>query len=159
MTRSFILAAVLLTAATATAWGQSTCDDMRQLRLDRMWEQANAAFDAGKTAADEIYREEFQTANTAYAQALASAEAAYNGSLYWAVKSAEELGHPAIAAPIADAGAQRAEDRNAAHREWTSSVSDAMSRWTASMEKAEIVRSVFVGENVLIIEEQFSECR
>ena len=158
MTRSFILAAVLSAMVTAAAWGQ-TCDEIQQLRMDKLWEQANTAFDAGKAGADQTYREEFQAAHTAYEQALGDAEAAYDGSLYWAVRSAEELGHSAIAAPIADAVAKRAEDRNEAHREWASSVSDMMSRWSASMEKAEIVRSVFVGRNVVLIEEQFSDCR
>ena len=36
MTPSLILAAVLLAATAATAWGQSTCGDMRQLRPDEM---------------------------------------------------------------------------------------------------------------------------
>ena len=158
MTRSLVLATVLSTAVAAAAWGQ-TCDDIQQTRMDMMWEQANAAFDAGKSTADETYKEEFQTANAIYTQALADAEAAYGGSLYWAVKSAEELGHSAIADPITDAIAKRAEDRNVAHREWVSSVSDMMSGWRDSMEKAEIDRSAFIRKNIRIIEEQISDCR
>ena len=158
MTRTLILAAVLSAAAAATAWGQ-TCDEVQQLRMDKLWEEANAAFHTGKAMADDAYKEEFQRANATYEQALTNAEVAYDGSLYWAVRSAEELGHSAIAAPIADAVAQRAQDRNAAHRDWASSVSDMMSRWSASMETVEIGRSVFVGTNILLIEEQFSDCQ
>lgn len=158
MIRALILAAVLWAAVAATAGGQ-TCDKIQQLRMDEMWEQANAAFDAGRAMADDAYKEEFQTANAAYEQALADAEAAYDGSLYWAVRSAEQLGHSAIAAPIADAVAKRAQDRSEAHRQWASSVSDMVSRWNASMEKAEFGFSRFVGENVLLIEKRSSGCR
>ena len=159
MIRSFILAAALSAAAHAAAWGQTGCNDARKLRMDKMWEQATASFDAGAAKADETYRQEFRAANAVHAEALASAEAAYDGSLYWAIKSAEQLDHSSIADPIADAAARRARDRNAAHREWASSVSDTMSRWSASMEDAENRRSDFIGENVLLIEEQLSDCR
>ena len=159
MIRSFILAAVLSAAMSATAWGQTSCKDMWQLRMDTTWEQANAAFDAATTEADDTYREELQTASAVYAQALASAEAAYEGSLYWAAKSAEPINLSSIAEPMAAAAAKRTHDRNAAHREWASSVSNVMSRWSASMEKAETRRSVFIGTNVPLIEEQLSDCR
>lgn len=158
MTRLFVLATVLSAAVAATAWGQ-TCNDIQQSRMDTMWEQANAMFDAGKANADHAYKEGFGTVNAIYARALADAEAAYGGSLYWAVKSAEELGLSAIVDPIADAVARRAEDRNEAHREWVSSVSDMMSGWMDSMEKAEIDRSAFLRKRIRIIEEQISDCR
>ena len=64
-----------------------------------------------RTEADETYRKEFQAASAIYAEALASAEAAYDGSLYWALKSAEQLGHSAVADPVAAAAARRAHDR------------------------------------------------
>ena len=159
MTRSFILAAALSVAVHAAAWGQTGCEDMRQLRIDKIWEKANAAFDAGTTAADETYREEFEAAGAVYAEALASAEAAYDGFLYWAVKGAEPLDRSAVADPLADAAARRAHDRNAAHRAWASSVSDMMSRWSASMEEAETRRSVFIRTNVRLIEELLADCR
>ena len=158
MTRPLILAAVLLAATTATTWGQSDCDEVRQLRTDTLWWQANAAFEAGKRAADETYREEFRTANSSYDRALARAEAAYDG-LYWALRDAEHRDGSAVGALIADALAERAERRNAAYRKRASSMSDMMSRWSDSMENAEIGRSVFMQENVLLIERQFSECR
>ena len=159
MTRLFILAAVLSTAVSATAWGQASCDDMQRLRVNMIQEQANAAFDASAAEADETYREEFQAANAAYAQALANVEAAYDGSLYWVFKSAEALNEFASVGPIADAAAKRTRDRNAAHREWASTVSDMMSRWSASIEDAEARRSAFVGANVVLIEKQLSDCR
>ena len=159
MTRSLILATALSVAVSATASRQTSCDDMRQLRLDMTWEQANAAFNASTTKADEAYREEFRTANAAYAKALASVEAAYDGSLYWIFRNAEQLDHSAIADPIAAAAAKRAHDRNAAHREWASSVSEMMFRWSTSMEEAETRRSVFIGANVLLIEKELSDCR
>ncbi|MYE03247.1 MAG: hypothetical protein F4Y03_18625 [Alphaproteobacteria bacterium] len=159
MTRSFILAAALLAAMTATAWGQAGCEDMRKLRMDKVWEQANAAFNADAAEADEAYKQEFRMANALHADALASAEAAYDGSLYWTFKSAEQLNHSSIAEPIADAAERRAHDRNAAHREWTSSLSDTLSRWSVSMEEAEIRRSALVGENAALIEKQLSDCR
>ncbi len=159
MIRPLVLAAALSAAATMSAWAQAGCEDMRKIRMDEMWEQANAAFDAGATSADETYREEFQAANDAYAQALAGAEAAYEGSLYWAANSAEQLGHSSVADPIADAAARRAQDRNAAHREWASAVSDIMSVWNASMEETEARRAAFIGSNAVLIEEQFSDCQ
>ena len=158
MTRPLILAAILLAATTVTAWGQSNCEEVYQLRTDRLWWQANAAFEAGKQAADETYREELRTANSSYDWALARAEAAYDG-LYWALKDAEYRDGSAVGALIADALAERALRRNAAHREWASSMSDMMSRWSDSMENAEIGRSDFMRENVLLIERQFLECR
>ena len=157
MTRTLVLATVLLAAVTATASAQ-TCNELRQLRMDKLWEQANAAFDAGKAAADETYEEELQSANTIYADALARAEAAYDGSLYWAVNGTEERGHSAIAAPITSAVTRRAEVRNTAHREWASSVSDITSRWIASMEQAEINRSASVGKEIQLIEQQTADC-
>ena len=157
MTRSLILATVLSAALSAAAWGQTICDDIRQLSMGPVWEEASAAFDAGKAKADEDYREEFQTAGVIYDQALARAEAAYDGALHWIFKNADPLDHSAIAYPIADAVAKRAHDRNAAHREWASSVSNMMLRWSASMEEAETDRSVFLGENVLLVEKQLSD--
>jgi len=159
MIRCFTLAAILSAAASAAAWGQAGCDDMRKQRMDAMWEQAAAAFDAGVRRADETYREEFQTANDVYAEALARVDAAYEGTLYWAVRSAKQLDHSSTSDPIADAAVRRAYDRNAAHREWASSVSDTMSRWSASMEQAETRRSAFIEANVLLIEKQLSDCR
>ncbi|MDE0410550.1 MAG: hypothetical protein OXN81_22115 [Alphaproteobacteria bacterium] len=159
MIRSFILAAALSAAVTATAWGQAGCEDIRKLRMEKVWKQANTAFDADAAEADEAYRQAFRTANAIHADALASAEAAYDGSLYWAFRSAEQLDHSAIADPVVDAAERRAHDRNAAHREWASSVSDTLSRWSASMEEAETRRSALVGENALRIEKQLSDCR
>ena len=159
MIRSFILAALLSAAASASAWGQAGCDDIQELGMDKVQERANAVFDAGKTAADEAYREEFQAASAVYADDLASSEAAYDGSLYWAFRSAEQLNHSAVAEPVAAAAAKRAHDRNAAHREWAASVSDMVTRWSASMEDAEARRSAFLREKVPLIEEQFSHCR
>ena len=158
MARPLILAAILLAATTATAWGQSNCEEMRQDRMDTLWWQANAAFEAGRQAADETYREEFQTANSRYDRDLARAEATYDG-LYWALKDAEHRDGSAVGALIADALAERAQRRNAAHRKWATSMSDAMSRWSDSMEHSEIGRSVLMRENLLLIEGQFSECR
>ena len=157
--RSFILAAVLSCAASAAAWGQAGCDDMQQLHIDKLWEKANAAFDAGKTEADDAYRQAFQAASAAYAEALASAEAAYDGSLYWVFASAEQLDHSAIAGPIAGAPAKRAHDANQAHRKWASSLSGVISRRSASMEEAETRGSVIIGADVPIVEEQHSDRR
>ena len=158
MIRSLILATVLSAAVAATAWGQTTCDEIRQHLMDMVWDRANAGFDASKTKADEAYRQDFQTASATYAQALASAEAAHDG-LYWALKNAEQRDRSPVSAQIADAVAERAQDRNAAHREWASSVSDIMSRWNDSMEKAEFNRSAFVGEKIPLLEKQLSDCR
>ena len=159
MTRSFILATALSVAASATAWGQTGCEDLRQLRLDKAWEQASAAFDASAAKADEAYREAFEAANASYAQALASVEAAYDGTLYWTFRSDRPADRSAIAEPIAAAAARRAHDRNAAHREWASSMSDMVFRWSASIEEAEARRAAFIRTNVLRIEEQFPDCR
>ena len=161
MTRSFILAAALSGAVSAAASGQTSCDEMRQLRMDMVWEEADAAFNASTRKAKEAHREEFQTATANYAQALASVEAGYDGSLYWVFRftNAEQLDHSATADPVTAAAAKRAHDRNAAHREWASTVSEIMSRWSASMEEAEIRRSAFIGENALLIENQLSDCQ
>ena len=159
MTRSFFLAAALSAAMSATAWGQTGCDDARQPRTNSMQEQANAAFDASAAAADAAYREAFQAANAAYAQALANVEAAYDGSLYWVFKSAEQLDHFAVAEPVADAAARRAHDRSEAHREWASSVSDMISEWSVAMEEAEARRSALVGANAALVAERLANCR
>ena len=149
---------VLFATVTVTARGQTTCDDIWQNRIDMVWGQADAAFHAGKTAADEVYRQEFQAANATYEQALARADAAFDG-LYWALMDARYRDQSPVAAPIADAVTERAHDRNMAHRAWVSSVSDMITRWSESIEKAELVRSVFVGEKVLLVEQQLSDCR
>ena len=159
MIRSFFLAAALSAAISAAGWGRTGCDDTRQLRVDKMREKANAAFDASAAAANAAYRETFQAAGATYAQALANVEAAYDGSLYWVFKSAEQLDQSAGAGAIADAAARRAHDRSEAHREWASSVSDMISEWSVAMEEAETRRSALVGANAVLVEERLANCR
>lgn len=159
MTRLFILAAALSAAVSSAAWGQTGCDDTQKLRIDEARGQANAAFEASATEADNAYRKEFQTANATYAEALANVEAAYEGSLYWVFRNERQPDRSTIAGPVAAAVAKRAHDRNAAHREWASSVSDMMFRWADSMEEAETRRSISIGAKARLIEKQLSDCR